>query len=327
MSREASLPKLGFVISILLLVGVVVFSVRHVGEARRFATLIEHAEPLWVILAVALQVGTYVCAGTIWGRVAAAAGHPLPTPKLARLSVEKLTVDQFVPTGGLAGNVVVISAMRRMGLEAAIATEALLIDLLSHYAAFSLSAVVAVLVLRLHHGVTPVLVLALSVFALLVAGVPIAIAWILRHRDWRPGPRLSRIRSLTRAMDALDKVEPRRVWNPRLLATAAALQAAIYVLDAATLWAMLKALGMSVHPLTAFVALIMASIAGMVSFLPGGIGTYEAASIATLSLLGTPVEAALTGTFMLRALTLWLPLLPGAVLARRDLRGRASSEG
>jgi uncharacterized membrane protein YbhN (UPF0104 family) len=71
--------------------------------------------------------------------------------------------------------------------------------------------------------------------------------------------------------------------------------------------------------LTAFVALAIATIAGVFSFLPGGVGSFEAGSTATLALLGVPVEAALTGTLLLRGLTLWLPLVPGLVLARGDL--------
>jgi hypothetical protein len=36
-----------------------------------------------------------------------------------------------------------------------------------------------------------------------------------------------------------------------------------------------------------------------------------------LHALGTPIEAAITATLMLRGFTLWLPLLPGGVLLRQ----------
>lgn len=319
------ISRIGILVSLLLLAALVVFTLLHVGEARRFARLAERAEPLWLLAAVVFQVGTYFCAGAIWGRVATAAGHHLPNAHLARLAVEKLSVDQFLPAGGLSGNLVVINAMRRMGLPAAVATEALLIDILSHYAAFAGVAAVSVFILWLHHGVTPVVLTLLAAFALLIAGVPLAIAWLLRHRDWEPGARLARVRLLGRVLAALENVSVRRVWNRGLLGAATGLQVAIVTLDAATLWAMLHALGMPVHPLTTFVAVAIASIAGTISFLPGGIGSFEAGCTATLALLGVPVEAALTGTLMLRGLTLWLPLLPGLLLARGDLSTPNSS--
>ena len=37
-------------------------------------------------------------------------------------------------------------------------------------------------------------------------------------------------------------------------------------------------------------------------------------------LLGIPVEAALTSTLLLRGFTLWLPMLPGLWLAKRELQ-------
>jgi uncharacterized protein (TIRG00374 family) len=212
----------------------------------------------------------------------------------------------------MAGNVVVVGAMRRMGLSAAAGTEALLIDILAYYAAFAGVAAIALVVLWVHHDVTPILAGLLTVFALLIAVVPLSIVWLLRHRAWKPNARLTRIRLVSRVLETLGKVSVKRVWNLRLLAVAMALQVGIFLLDAATLWAILRALGTSVHPLTSFVALVMATIAGTLSFLPGGIGSFEAGATTTLALLGVPVEAALTGTLLLRGLTLWLPLLPGS---------------
>jgi uncharacterized membrane protein YbhN (UPF0104 family) len=313
---------LGAIASAVLFGGLVAFSVLHAREGRRFEHLLAEAEPGWTVLAVACQACTYLCAGAIWGRVAAAAGRPLPGLRLVRLAIEKLTVDQLVPVGGLAGNAVVMGAMRRMGLPAPVATEAILIDLLSHYAAFAIITTVTSIVLFVHHAVTHVLAALLLAFSALVAGVPLGIAWLLRHRDFRPGPRLARVRSFTRLLDTLRAVSSERVFGPRLLATAAALQTSIVILDAITLWAVLAAFGVRVAPLTALVALVIATIAGTLSFLPGGVGSFEAGSVAVLALFGVSVSAALAGTLVLRGLTLWLPLVPGVLLARHDLNPR-----
>jgi uncharacterized membrane protein YbhN (UPF0104 family) len=52
---------------------------------------------------------------------------------------------------------------------------------------------------------------------------------------------------------------------------------------------------------------------------PLGLGTFEAASIAMLHVVGIGLEGALTATLLLRACTLWLPMLPGLWCARHVL--------
>jgi uncharacterized membrane protein YbhN (UPF0104 family) len=304
---------------VVLLAGVVILSVLNAGELERFGRLVGQAQPQWLLVAFAAQLATYPCAGTIWGRVAAAAGHRLSGPSLARLSVERLTLDQLIPVGGMAGDVVLVRAMTRMGLPSSVGTEALLIDTLSYNAAFAGLCILATAALWLRHDVTPVLVGLLAACTVLSAAVPLGIRWLLGHRDWRPGRWLGRIGPLLRVLQAVDAVSPDRVWNPGLLASSVALQLAIFGLDSSTLWAMLRALGMNVPLETAFIATVIATMAGTLSLLPGGIGSFEAGATATLVLLGVPVEGALTATLLMRGLTLWLPLVPGVILARRDL--------
>lgn len=317
--------RVSWIVGLATLVALVVLVAGHFADARRFATLVEHARPELLGVAVALQIATYGCAGAIWRVVAASAGYRLRARELARLAVERLTVDQLFPAGGMTGHLVVARALTRLGVPAALATEALLIDILSFYAAFALATLASMIVLLVHHDVTGVVLGLVGTFSVVLASVPLAIAWALRHRSWRPPPWLERRAVVARVADAIRHASPERVWRPLLLAETGLLQLAIFVLDAATLFATMWAAGAPVHPLTAFVGLVMGTIAGTVSPFPGGIGGFEAGCTATLALLGVPVEAALTGTLLLRGLTLWLPLGPGLFLARHELRaGRAA---
>src|SRR6516225_9784514 len=84
-------------LGILVLTGLVVFVVVHVGEMERFAVLLSHAEPAWLILAVILQAGTYLCAGMIWHEVTRPRARSVPARALFRLSVEQLSVNQIIP--------------------------------------------------------------------------------------------------------------------------------------------------------------------------------------------------------------------------------------
>lgn len=93
------------------------------------------------------------------------------------------------------------------------------------------------------------------------------------------------------------------------------------MLDAATLWAVFRALGEPTDFLTAFAGFLMASVVSAIGLVPLGLGTFEASLVATLSLLGVEVEVALAATLLFRGLTFWLPMLPGLWLARRELPG------
>jgi uncharacterized protein (TIRG00374 family) len=94
----------------------------------------------------------------------------------------------------------------------------------------------------------------------------------------------------------------------------------VIMLDALTLTAMLLALGAGSMPLVAFAALVMGSVAGTIGVVPGGLGTFEAASVGTLVLLGVPSVQALGATLLLRACTFWLPMIVGVILYHRERR-------
>jgi uncharacterized membrane protein YbhN (UPF0104 family) len=99
------------------------------------------------------------------------------------------------------------------------------------------------------------------------------------------------------------------------------LQLAVFLLDTATLAVVLAAIGSDgAHLPGVFASFMIASVAATVGPTPLGLGTFESVSVATLALVGVRLEAALAATLLLRGLTLWLPMLPGLWIARRELR-------
>jgi hypothetical protein len=57
----------------------------------------------------------------------------------------------------------------------------------------------------------------------------------------------------------------------------------------------------------------------MLSLIPLGLGSFETTCTGLLVMQGIPVETALTATLLLRGFTLWLPMIPGLILTRREL--------
>jgi uncharacterized protein (TIRG00374 family) len=98
------------------------------------------------------------------------------------------------------------------------------------------------------------------------------------------------------------------------------LQVAIVLLDAGTLWIMLRALGLSVHPALVFASFRLSTLARTLGPVPAGLGIFEAASVASLKLAGVPIAAGLAPRLLFRGLTYWLPMAPGILLARRETR-------
>jgi uncharacterized membrane protein YbhN (UPF0104 family) len=70
-------------------------------------------------------------------------------------------------------------------------------------------------------------------------------------------------------------------------------------------------------PLILLPAVVFAPIAAGI---PVVLGVFEAASVATLKLMGIPIAIGLAATLLFRGLSYWLPMLPGILLARRETK-------
>jgi uncharacterized protein (TIRG00374 family) len=260
-----------------------------------------------------------VCAGEIYAHVLRRAGSPRPLRDLVSLGLAKVFTDQAVPTGGLGGSVVVVRGLERRGQDASTAAAAVVVDLLVHDVVFLLLLGLALAFLRLRHDLSPVVLAAAGLFLVVALTVPgLALGVNARGVDRVPGwvVRLPAVGEVVRAIAAVPHGVLR---DARLLGGVALLELGIFALDGLTLAMMLEAVGATARPTTVFAAYTVAYLAGAVGIVPGGLGTFEAGCVATLTLLGVGVEAALTATLLLRLLTFWAPMVPGALAARREL--------
>lgn len=214
---------------ILLLAGVIA-AVTHIGEIEHFAKLAREARPRWLLVALILQFGTYVCTAAVWKRALYYVNIRQSFFSFLPLAFAKLFADQALPSGGASGISFFIAALKRRGVPTELCMAMMLVSLVAYYMAY-----------------------------LIVALASLALLWFL-------------------------------------------------------------AMGQNVSFLVAFPSFVVSSIIATLSPIPLGLGIFEASSTGMLSALGIPVEAALTSTLLLRGFTLWLPMLPGLWLARRQLR-------
>jgi uncharacterized protein (TIRG00374 family) len=85
-----------------------------------------------------------------------------------------------------------------------------------------------------------------------------------------------------------------------------------WAFDIATLWACFHAFGASPDKAVIVMAYFVGFIANTLP-MPGGVGAVEGGLIGAFSAFGVPVQTAIVAVLAYRALSFWLPTLPGAV--------------
>jgi uncharacterized protein (TIRG00374 family) len=304
----------------ILLLFAVVAAVTHLGEIERFAQLAEQAKPKWLLVALLLQAGTYVCTAAVWYQTLRYAQVRYSLLSLVPLSLAKLFSEQALPSGGVSGASLFVAALKRRGVPTDLCMAIMLVSLVAYYTAYLVAALASVGLLWFYHDIHFWIVAVVGLFCLVAVAIPAGALW-LQHQGKRALPMfLMRSPGLRSLLQGFSHAPSHLLRKPSLVAKATLLQMAVFLFDAATLWAMLHAVGQDVSFLVAFPSFVVASIVATLGPVPLGLGTFEASSVAMLNTLGIPVEAGLTATLLLRGFTLWLPMLPGLWLARRQLR-------
>jgi uncharacterized protein (TIRG00374 family) len=299
------------------ILGAVITAAVHSSEPQAFVRLLESARPWWLLLAAALQAATYLAEGQVWRTVTRADGKGITLTKAFQLGVTKLFVDQAIPTGGISGTIVYVQGLERAGVRRGAALAGVVVATFSYYASYVLCLGTAV-IMAAARGNLSGLMSGIAV-AFLVVSTAFAVA-VLLQSGRQPGAaarQLRRIPVLRRGLRLLQQADPSLAHRPRLLAQAVVWQMAIVLLDAATIWVLLRAVGAAAHPAVVFTSYMFSSLLRTVGIVPGGLGVFEAALVFALRAAGVPISAALAATLLFRGLSFWLPMLPGLLWAQR----------
>lgn len=240
---------------------------------------------------------------------------------MTELALAKFFVDQFLPGAGVGGTILTVRSLQKRGISKQGAYVALVARLVTYYFAYAVALSLAVGIGWWQaSGVPRVVLVAGSVLAGIFLLLPSTLLWLLRHRERRLPRYLLHTRWLKKARPVLDpmtRAAPEVASNRWMMAECTLWQLAIFVLDGATLWAMLQGIGVPIDLPAAFAGFLIGFVAGSVG-VPAGIGVFEAGAVAGLAILGVPGGAGLAATLLFRGLSLWLPLAPGAFFARKE---------
>jgi len=307
------------------LLGAVVAGAVRLSEDRSFLRLAERAEPWWLAVAVLFQLGTYVAQGWIWRRVGNACGYVLPRRAAFELSLAKLFADQALPSGGVSSSVLIAKALEQRELPPPAVKASILINIASYQLAYVVALLAAMVLMTIRGESNSLIVITAIVFLAFSIGLSAAVLWLAGRDPGRIPPRIDRLPVARTVLAFAAGADPRLVRNWRILADTIALQSAIILLDAATLWILILALGERASMAGVFVSFMIASLFRTMGIVPGGLGIFEASSVVTLRMAGVDIAVALSATLLFRGLSFWLPMLPGYWFSHRAVTARPRS--
>lgn len=308
-TREGHLPRLARrvplrqILCLLPLLLVAIVAVRHRSVLVDGFGQLRTASWPWLLAAAGATSLTWVAAAfTRQGAVV----QPLPRWRLLATQFAAGSANHLLPTG-LGAGAVNLRFMTVCGVPLARSSAALALYLLAESVG-RLSLLAALLLafpdaLRVgtlvpDGGVEPVLSVAGAVLAVALA----ALVLVRRVRTPVFGfvrTALGEARSVhTRPARAL------ALWGGSL---------AFPALQAAGLVAVGRALGLPVPPAHMALAYLAATVAVALVPTPGGLGSVEAALIVALVAAGGPVAVATAVVLAYRIITVWVPLVPGAL--------------
>jgi Mg2+-importing ATPase len=300
------------------LLAAVIYFALHFSEGRDFLALTQRAQPQWLAVAFLLQAATYVAQAEVFRDAPLRAGFPLSRVWLSELSVTKLFLDQALPSAGISSTVVVTRALQQAGVPRGIAAAGALVNIASYNAAYVVALFAALAITVFDREANPIVVVA-SVLFVVFAIAMTAVVLALAGRRSRRLTALARFPILKGLLGFMEDADARLIRSVPIMLDAVAWQIAIVLLDAATMWVLLLAIGAPSAVTGVYASYMISSLFRTVGVVPGGLGTYEATSVLTLRLIGVNLPAALSATLLFRGLSFWLPMLPGLWFSRRTL--------
>ena len=319
-SRVSSARWLSWLVGVAILAALIVATLRF-SEERELYRLARDARPWWMLGALLLQSGTYFFQGEIWRVVTRAAHAPLPVRTAYWLSLGKLFVDQALPSAGVSGNILMAKGLEQRRIPRSVVMAGVVVDTASCYATYVLGLGAALVITLVHHQASGLILFASIPFVIAGVGVSVAVLVLSGRRAGVLTKKVARVAPLGRALALFEEADPGLARQPKLLLEACALQLAILLLDAATIWVLILALGTDAAPSGVFASFMISTLFRIVGVLPGGLGSFEAASVLTLKMIGVGLPVALAATLLFRGLSFWLPMLPGLWFARHVAHG------
>jgi uncharacterized protein (TIRG00374 family) len=291
----------------------------QLAGARKSLDLLGKINIAYVIAGVALEAAALVSYSQLTHTVLRREG---PSRwRLLRINLSSLAVSHIIPGGTAPGTAVAYRMLTQSGVNSADAGFALAMQGVGSALVLNSILWLALLVSLFMHGYNPLYAVAAGAGVALM-GAFAAVVWALTKgrkrsidviRRWAGRvPFLSGERLALSVQRLADRL--RQFLNERqLLTRAVAWAAAFWLLDAASLFVFIAALGKIVSPIDLLVAYGLAFVLAVIPVTPSGLGVVEGVLIPTLVGFGVPRPTAVLGVLGYRLVNFWAPIPAGGI--------------
>ncbi len=301
------------------------FLLPEIARARKDVHLLGRVNPLWLILATALEVLSLLAYAQLTYTVLSP-GAPRRF-RLFRINMWSLAVSHVVPGGTVGGTAASYRMLTESGVQGSTAGFGLALQGVGSAVVLNVLFWLALVVSIPVNGFNPLYGTAAIVGTLLIAAFGFSavmltvgkhaavdrLARLASHIPWVSPDKVSGL--VQHIADRLGLL----LRDRRLLSHALTWAAANWLLDAASLWVFLIAFGHTVFPVDLLVAYGLANILAAIPLTPGGLGVVETVCVGALTGFGVPVGVAGLAVLTWRLVNFWLPI-PAGGLAYLSLR-------
>lgn len=325
------------VLTFLAIAVVVVFARHDIFLAFEKMT---HMNLLVLVLMIPAQFFSFYAIARVYYFFFKATGTPLPMKTLIPVAIELNFVNHIFPSGGVSGFSYLTLRLRRDNISTAKATLAQLVRFILAFVTFIGLLLLALVLLAFEDRVNRFIILVATTLTITILFAALTIVYVIgteyRVRDFTQG--MSKF--LNRLIHFVRPKHPETIDLRKVEETFTELHKDYMVLksDFRKLWPTVRwalianvseilliyiafvADGSWINPGALIIAYAIATIAGLIAILPGGLGVYEPLMATVLLSAGVPGSVALSATLVSRVITLALALGSGYILYHRALR-------
>lgn len=286
----------------------------QIAGARHSIHLLGRINAGWLVLGVLAQVASLLAYARLTQVTLDA--PEVPFRQLLRVDLSTLAVSHVVPAGSAVGVGLGYRLLTRVGVPPVKAVTGKALQTVGSAVVLNLLLAVSLVLALVLHGNNPLYLPIAAAGLLLLFGAGL-VSFLLVHneeavvsRAMRMAERIPRLdprtaQSLLRTLTStLRRLTADRVFLRRATVWATA----NWLLDAASLWAFVRAFQHSLGPVGLLVAYSLANVAAALPVTPGGLGIVEGVLVPVLVAFGTGRGIAALGVVAYRLVSFWVPI-------------------
>jgi uncharacterized protein (TIRG00374 family) len=314
---------LGLGVFLLLSIAALYFLLPQIAGLQDTWHRIENGSPWWIGVALLFGVGMFAGYVAMFRGIFVRAGSTrIDWQASYQITLAGLAASRIFAAGGAGGLVLMAWALRRSGMRKRLVADKTLTFLILTYLPYMAALMICGVGLRLgiFNGEAPFgLTVVPAIIAFIITAIGVSTVVVppdlqrrldgFARRYGKFGRLTQRLANLPASVSAGMRDALRHLRHPDPALAGAVL---FWAFQVAVLWASFRAFG-DAPPLAVLTQAFFVGMFGNLLPMPGGVGGVEGGMIAALAGFGVDAGQAVVAVLLFRAVTFWLPLIPGVI--------------